>query len=237
MNSKAYTVVFANPPFFRDTLYTVVFIMSNTTTHKKSFLQLAKNFFSGRNKNMEIKISDERTYNQKVLRKTVSLDSSCIMVTREPDVWCDYEHDKNCRKHKELENRKEHNESQIFFKTKYYSERTKDGRDLDKETSFKPKYHSQKLKDGRSQNELLSTQIVKLKHPSDKPGKRTLSLKGSWHGGGKMWSCPDLASKQEYLERGSHDILKTFDSLDRTTVKMFGDQQSLETELIEIYFD
>ena len=78
---------------------------------------------------------------------------------------------------------------------------------------------------------------MKLKYPSDKQGKRTLSLKGSWHGGGKMRSCSDLASKQENLERGSHDILDIMDSLDRNTVKMFGDKQSLETELIEIHFD
>merc|ERR1719446_355397 len=119
----------------------------------------------------------------------------------------------------------ETNESQKHFKTKYYSQKARVGRDQNAATSqssFKPKYHSQKVRGGRDQNEhqLLSKHRVKIKQLPDKPGPRKFSLKGVRHGDSKLqrrtynMSCPDLASRQEDLGR-SHDIIDTVDSLDR----------------------
>merc|ERR1719233_2704321 len=139
-----------------------------------------------------------------------------------------------------LKETEETNESQKPFKTKYYSQKTKGGRDQTaaaSQNSFKPKYYSQKVRGGRDQNEhpLLPKHRVKLKQLPDKPGQRKFSLKGVRHGDSKLQkrtynlSCPDLAR--------SYDILDTVDSLDRNTVHMFRDKQYLDTELIEIYFE
>jgi len=219
--------------------------MNLNTLHKQSFLQVAKTFitFSGRNRNKEKKASEERPKKHELLRKTVSLGSSGIEMTKESNILFDPNDGANNGKNQVLKETKKTNESQNRFKTKYYSQKTKSGRDANaaaSQNSFKPKYYSQKVRGGRDQNEhtLLPKHRVKLKQLPDKPGRRKFSLKGVRHGESKLQkstynlSCPDLASRQE-----SYGILDTVDSLDRNTVHMFRDKQYLETELIEIYFE
>jgi len=219
--------------------------MNLNTIHKQSFLQVAKTFitFSGKNKNKEKKTSEERPKKHRSLRKTVSLGSLGIEMTKESNILFDPNDDANIGKNQVLKETKERNKSQNHFKTKYYSQKMKSGRDANEgasQNSFKPKYYSQKVRGGRDQNEhtLLPKHRVKLKQLPDKPGRRKFSLKGVRHGESKLQkstynlSCPDLASRQE-----SYGILDTVDSLDRNTVHMFRDKQYLETELIEIYFE
>jgi len=219
--------------------------MNLNTLHKQSFLQVAKRVitFSGKNKGKEKKTSKERTEKHKELRKTVSLGSSGMEMTKEPDLWFDLNNDANNGEHKVLKETKETNESQKHFKTKFYSQKAKGGRDKNlaaSQNSFKPRYYSQKVRGGRDHNEhtLLPKNRVKLKQLPDTPGRRKFSLKDKRHGDSRLQrriynlSCPDLASRQE-----SYDILDSVDSLDRNTVHMFRDKQYLETELIEIYFE
>ena len=223
--------------------------MNLNTLHKQSFLQVAKTFitFSGRNRNKEKKASEERPKKHKLLRKTVGLGSSGIEMTKESNILFDPNDDANNGKNQVLKETKETNKSQNHFKTKYYSQKTKSGRDANEgasQNSFKHKYYSQKVRGGRDQNEhtLLPKHRVKHKQLPDKPGRRKFSLKGVRHGESKLQrktynlSCPDLTSRQEDLGR-SYDILDSVDSLDRNTVHMFRDKQYLETELIEIYFE
>merc|ERR1711962_1533783 len=186
------------------------------TLHKQSFLQVAKTFITFSEK----KRSEERPKKHKSLRKTVSLGSSGIEMTKESNVLFDPNDDANNGKNQVLKETKETNKSQNHFKTKYYSQKVRGGRDQNEHT-------------------LLPKHRVKLKQLPDKPGRRKFSLKGVRHGESKLQrktynlSCPDLTSRQEDLGR-SYDILDTVDSLDRNTVHMFRDKQYLETELIEI---
>merc|ERR550519_99653 len=216
--------------------------MNLNTIHKQSFLQVAKMFisFRGRNRNTEKKTSEERPKKHKALRKTVSLGSSGMEMSKEPDVRFDTSNDANNGKHKVLKEIQETNESQKPFKTKYYSQKAKGGRDQNAATSqnsFKPRYYSQKVRGGRDQNEhpLLPKHRVNLKQLPDKPRRRKFSLKGVRQGDSKLrrrtynLSCPDLGR--------SYDILDSDDSLDRNTVHMFRDKQYSDTELIEIYFE
>merc|ERR1711962_376614 len=210
------------------------------TLHKQSFLQVAKTFITFSEK----KRSEERPKKHELLRKTVSLGSSGIEMTKESNILFDPNDGANNGKNQVLKETKKTNESQNRFKTKYYSQKTKSGRDANaaaSQNSFKPKYYSQKVRGGRHQNEhiLLPKHRVKLKQLPDKPGRRKFSLKGVRQRDSRLQrktynlSCPDLASRQEDLGR-SYDILDSVDRLDRNTVHMFRDKQYLETELIEI---
>merc|ERR550519_2734615 len=186
--------------------------MNLNTIHKQSFSQVAKTFFtfSGKNRNTEKKISEERPKKHTALRKTVSLGSSGMEMSKEPDVRFDSSNDANNGKHKVLKVTQEPNESQKPFKTKYYSQKAKGGRDQNAATSqnsFKPKYYSQKVRGGRDQDEhtLLPKHGAKLKQLPDKQGQRKFSLKGVRHGDSRLQrrtnnlSCPDLYSRQEDL--------------------------------------
>jgi len=221
--------------------------MNLNTRHKQSFLQLAKTFitFSGKNKNKERKTNEEEQKMHRTLRKTLSLGSSGVDMRKEPDIWFDPNHDTNNETNKVFKETKKIDKSQNSFKTKYSSQKMKDGKDHNSSTShntFKPKYHSQKVRGGRHLNEhqLLPKQKMKLIQLPEKAGRRKFSLKGQR--GGKLQrriynlSCPDLASTQLDLGRGDN-ILDSVDRLDRNTVHMFRDKQYLETELIEIYFE
>ena len=222
--------------------------MNLNRTNTQSFLQSAKTFitFSGRNKSKGRKKSEEKPNKHKPLRKTVSLGISGVDMTKEHDIWFGPVHQEN--NGKMLKDTEEITESQSSLMPKFYSQKTRVGRDQNATTSqnsFKPKYHSHKVRGGREQNEhqLLPKHRMQVKHLPDKPGRRKFSLKGGGQRGGNKLqrrtcnlSCPDLASTQEDLGRGDN-ILDSVDRLDRNTVHMFRDKQYLETELIEIYFE
>ena len=224
--------------------------MNLNTTNTQSFLQSAKTFitFSGRNKSKGRKKSEEEPNKHKLLRKTVSLGISGVDMTKEHDIWFGPVHQE--QNGKMLKVTEEVTESQSSHISKFYSPKTKVGRDQNATTSqnsFKPKYHSHKVRGGREQNEhqLLPKHRMQVKHLPDKPGRRKFSLKGGGdrgRGGNKLHrrtcnlSCPDLASTQEDLGWGDN-ILDSVDRLDRNTVHMFRDKQYLETEWIEIHFD
>merc|ERR1719309_1437731 len=167
--------------------------MNLNTLHKQSFLQVAKTFitFSGKNRNKEKKTSKEIPKKHKSLRKTVSLGSSGIEMSKESNILFDPNDDANNWKNKVLKETKETKESQNRFKTKYYSQKTKSGRDANtaaSQNSFKPKFYSQKVRGGRDQKEhtLIPNHRVKHKQLPYKQGQRKFSLKGVRHGDSKL---------------------------------------------------
>merc|ERR1711942_175583 len=95
------------------------------TRHKQSFLQLAKTFISGKNKNKERKTNEREQKMHKTLRKTISLGSSGVDMKKEPDILFDLNHDTNNRENKVFKETKKIDKSQNSFKTKYSSQKTK----------------------------------------------------------------------------------------------------------------
>merc|ERR1719431_344450 len=83
--------------------------MNLDTIRKQSFLQIAKTFvnFSGKNKDKEKKTRETIPRKHKVLRKTVSLGSSGMEMTKEPNFWFDPNNDANNAEQKGLKETKE----------------------------------------------------------------------------------------------------------------------------------